>query len=301
MAEAAARRTALPSAIALRLFAAAMVAAMSALVHGLGGRVELGQVIFWRSAVALLPIGLYAAWRGGFSALATRRPGLHVARGVLGALAMGCYFFALTRLSVANAQALSFLAPLFSLPLAALLLGERLGRRVLLAALLGFGGILAMLWHALSLPGGGALAGVLAGLGFAAVMGVLRVHIRAMTVTEPAVAIVFWFALATTLLGLATAPFGWSVPAARDMAALVGTGLVGGIGAIAMTESAARAPVALLAPFDYSALGWALLIDAAIFGTVPGANGGIGLAAITMAGLLVAQRRGRAQTPGGEG
>lgn len=274
--------------IGLRLLAAFLITAMSAMVAVATREVGLGQIVFWRSAVALIPICAYMAWCREFpSAIATRRPGLHLTRSLFGALSMALSFLSLAWLPVANAQALGYLAPVLTLPLAAWILGERIGPLAWGAAALGFGGVLLMLGAALEAPGQGALIGVAAGLGYAVTMAFVRVHIKAMTAVERPATIAFWFAVVSALAGLATWPFGWAMPSPQMMLWLLGAGLMGGLAHVAATEAAARAPVAVLAPFDFTGLVWALLFDAALFGVMPDGLGLMGVAAITGAALLV--------------
>lgn len=274
--------------IGLRLLAAFLITAMSAMVAVATREVGLGQIVFWRSAVALIPICAYMAICREFpAAIATTRPGLHLTRSLFGALSMALSFVSLAYLPVANAQALGFLAPVLTLPLAALLLGERIGPMVWGAAALGFAGVLAMLGSALEAPGQGALIGVAAGLGYAVTMAFVRVHIKSMTASERPSTIAFWFAAVSALAGLATWPFGWEMPSTEMLAWLIGAGLTGGLAHVAATEAVARAPVAVLAPFDFTGLIWALMFDAVLFGVMPDGLGVVGVVAITGAALMV--------------
>lgn len=273
---------------ALRLFAAFLLTALAAAVHALDGAVPLGQVVFWRSIVALAVIVLYMAARHQFPAgLRTRRPLGHLTRSVFGTASMFLSFTALIYLPVATAQALAFLAPVLTLPMAAFALRERISRTVLLSVLLGLAGVMAILWDALSLPGNGAMIGVTAGLAFALASSVVRVHIKALTLTESAAGIAFYFSITATMVGICTLPMGWVAPSAPEYGLLIGTGVLGGVGQIAMTESVARAPVSVLAPFDYTAMIWALGFDLVLFATVPGRFELLGAALITAAALIV--------------
>ncbi|MGX9855949.1 DMT family transporter [Limimaricola variabilis] len=293
--------------IGLRLLAAFLITAMSAMVAVATREVGLGQIVFWRSAVALAPICAYMALCREFpAAIATRRPGLHLTRSLFGALSMALSFVSLAYLPVANAQALGYLAPVLTLPLAALLLGERIGPMVWGAACLGFAGVMAMLGAALEAPGQGALIGIAAGLGYAVTMAFVRVHIKSMTVSERPSTIAFWFAAVSALAGLATLPFGWEMPSTQMLPWLIGAGLTGGLAHVAATEAVARAPVGVLAPFDFTGLVWALGFDAVLFGVMPDGLGLAGVAAITGAALMVTfaswkpgrpQRPGRSRTP----
>lgn len=276
------------SGIGLRLLAAFLITAMSALIREASDKATLGQIIFWRSAVAIIPICIYMALRAQFpAALRTSRPGAHVLRGVLGAAAMALSFISLAYLPVAYAEALGFLGPVLSLPVAAYFLRERITAWLVAAVALGFAGVIAILWEGLTMPGEGALIGIAAGLGFAALIAVYRVYVKTMTRTESAATISFYFALFTTFVGLATLPFGWNSLDLYATSVLIGAGLLGGLAHIAATESMARAPVSVLAPFEFTGLVWAVIFDFVLFATLPGVPGWIGIIAITLAGLMV--------------
>lgn len=274
--------------IGLRLLAAFLITAMSALVREVSDKATLGQIIFWRSAVALIPICIYMYIRGYFpAAIYTQRPRLHLVRGVLGVTTMALSFISLAYLPVAHAEALGFLGPVLVLPAAAIFLRERVSARVIFAVALGFAGVIAMLWEGLTMPGKGAMIGVLAGLGFAGLSAIVRVQVKAMTRTEKPATIAFYFAVISAAVGLATLPFGWKPVDLYALSVLVGVGLLGGLAHIASNEAVARAPVSVLAPFDFTGLIWAVLFDFVLFATLPGLPGWIGIIAITLAGLMV--------------
>lgn len=275
--------------ILLRLVGIFLVTALSAIVHAIGPAVQLGEIIFWRSAISLLPILLYMALRGQLHSLRTKHPGQHLVRGLLGAAAMAFSFLSLMWLPVANATAIGFLGPVLSLPLAALLLKERIGPRPVIAVVIGFAGMMVMVAHAISAPQPGQLVGVLAGLGFAFTMALSRVQIRAMTAHESTGAIAFSFALIAALCGLALAPpWTWTMPDARIMGLLLACGLMGGVAHIATTEAMARVTVSALAAFEFTGLIWAAMFDLLIFGTVLGPFQIAGMLIIVAAAVVVA-------------
>ncbi|WP_415920670.1 DMT family transporter [Tateyamaria sp. SN6-1] len=279
----------------LRLLAAFLITAMSAAVHEAAKTAAIGQIMFWRSIVALVPITIYMAVRSEFpAALWTRRPGLHVTRGLFGAFSMAMSFVSLAYLPVANAQALAFLAPILVLPLAALWLHETVGLRLYVAVGVGFCGVVALLWDAFETPGQGALIGVLAGLAYAVTMAVVRVHTKRMTVTERPSTIALYFAITSGLVGLMTLPFGWVAATGPTLVWLLAAGLLGGLAHIASNEAVLRSPVSTLAPFDFTSLLWALLFDVVIFAQLPGAMGLVGMALVTLAAIYVAIRPIRA-------
>ncbi|MFU1684122.1 DMT family transporter [Phaeobacter piscinae] len=274
--------------IGLRLLAAFLMTAMSAAIHGAAQSVPIGQIMFWRSVLALIPIVLYMIWRGEFpAALKTRYPRLHVTRSAFGAFSMAMSFVSLAYLPVANAQALAYLAPVLVLPLSAILLGERLTAAIIIAISFGFAGVVLLLWEAMELPGDGALIGVVAGLAYAVTMAFVRVHTKTMMATEGSSSIAFYFAIVSAALGLASLPLGWVSLSAEMFGWLAFAGLIGGVGHIVANEAVARAPVSTLAPFDYTGLVWALGFDLVLFSVVPGALGVLGVFAIILAALLV--------------
>ncbi|WP_243403617.1 EamA family transporter [Shimia abyssi] len=101
--------------------------AMSAAVRVAAETVPVGQIMFWRSWVAVIPICMFLVCTRDFpNGLRTRRPALHVTRSVFGAFTMAMSFVSLAYLPIANAMALAYLAPVLVLPLAAFLLKEPL-------------------------------------------------------------------------------------------------------------------------------------------------------------------------------
>lgn len=277
--------------IALRLISVGLFASMSATVHGLAKAVPVGQIVFWRSLIALIPVVLYMTYRGQFpKALRTSRPAGHVIRGFFGCASMTLNFLCLSYLPVANATALAFLGPLISLPVAALLLKEQITSRIIFAAIVGFCGVLAMLASSLVHPSGDPdhLLGIAAGLAFALTMGFVRVQIRNLTRTESASTIAFWFSIICTIFGASTWLLGWAELSTKMLGALIFCGLLGGVAQIAATEAAARVPVSQLAPYDYTGMIWALGFDVILFSVVPDWISFLGMAMIVSAGIITA-------------
>ncbi|MCA1939674.1 MAG: DMT family transporter [Caenispirillum bisanense] len=298
------------SGIALRLAATGLFAVMSLCVRLASVEAPVGQIVFYRSAYALLPIMAYLAWRKQLpSGLKTRRFGGHVKRSLLGCAAMVFSFTSLAHLPLALAVALGFLAPLLVVPAAVLWLRERPGIIVIGAACVGFIGVALMLVPAFEGPSlnRDTLIGVIAGLAMALTTAAAKVQIKVLTATEPAGAIAFYFAVVCALAGLATWPFGWVSPSGTSLIYLIGAGFAGGFAHIAMTEALARAPASTLAPFEYTAMVWALAFDTLIFDQLPAPISLLGALAILAAaaaatwgdGIVAKVKAGRAH--GGRG
>lgn len=115
----------LVKAIGLKLISALMFAVMSALVRKLGNIAPVGQMVFFRSAFAIVPVMVIYAVRGELaSAVYTHWPLGQLGRGLLSVFGVFTNFSALTRLPLADATAIWFASPLFTVALAAVILKE---------------------------------------------------------------------------------------------------------------------------------------------------------------------------------
>ena len=113
-------------AVLLKVLSALLFAVMSVLVRSVGERYPVGQVVFFRSAFAILPVVIiYALRRELEAAVRTGQPLRHIGRGLTAVGAMFCNFSALARLPVVDATAISFVSPLFTVAMSALILKER--------------------------------------------------------------------------------------------------------------------------------------------------------------------------------
>jgi drug/metabolite transporter (DMT)-like permease len=282
-------------AVLLKVLSALLFAVMSVLVRYLGTRYPVGQVVFFRSAFAVLPVVVIYAWRRELeAAVRTGQPLRHIGRGITAVGAMFCNFVALARLPVVDATAISFVAPLITVALSALILKERVRIYRWSAVIVGFAGVLVMLAPHLDIGRSAADAagsvGALLGLMGACFSAGSTIQTRALTVSETTSSIVLYFSLICALVGLLTWPFGWVEPTWGELAALVTIGICGGLAHIFLTESYRLAPASLVAPFDYTSMLWALVLGFAVFGEVPAALVFVGAAIIVGAGLFVIWR-----------
>src|SRR5262249_3675595 len=106
----------------------------------------IGEVVFYRSAFALVPILALYAWRGELAAtVRTERPFGQASRGALSIVGMFANFGALARLPLIEANAISFTSPLIGVAFAALFLKERVRIYRWSAVTIGFLGVLVVL------------------------------------------------------------------------------------------------------------------------------------------------------------
>lgn len=269
---------------------------MAALIRWIGDSVPSGEVVFARSAFALIPILAWLAVQGSLRDVRTARPGGHFVRSSIGAMAMFCMFSGLARISLPDATMIHYSSPLMTIVLAALILGEPLRRRRVASVLLGLVGVAVMLWPhldggLLSRLGGGAgsrdAEGALFALGGAFFTACAMIQIRRLVQTETTASIVFWFTIFSSLFSLTTLPFGWVLPDGQTAAILVAIGLLGGVGQILLTSGYRYAEASVIAPFEYTSLIWALSIGWLAFGDLPDVFSFAGGLIVIASGFLV--------------
>lgn len=283
--------------ILLKIFAALFTVVMGACVSGLKGEIPIGEVVFFRSAGAFFPLFVWMLIRGNLrQELATRHIGGHIVRSASGTGGMFFNYLALIYLPLVDATALSYAAPLFTVVLAATLLGEVVRIYRWTAVGVGLIGVLVMLsphasWSEISsVARSGQLIGAALGLAGAVCAAISIIQIRHLAKTENAGAIVLYFSLITTLIGLSTIGFGWEVPTWWQLTLLVGTGLAGGLAQLLITLSLRHAAASLLAPFEYTTMIWALLVGYVFMGQLPVMTTVAGAALVIAAGLFTIWR-----------
>lgn len=295
--------------ILLKILSALCATLMLACVKGLGGAIPTGEVIFFRSFVALIPLLIWLKLQGNIIAsLKTRNILGHLIRGFSGTGGMYFNYLALVYISLADATAISYAAPLFTVIMAALLLKEHVRLTRWMAVVMGFSGILLMLSANLTAKGSLLSAGsIAAGTGLGAIFALIAaactatsmVQIRFLNGIEQPGAIVFYFSLMTMLVGLGTVAFGWAVPTTQQLLLLIGCGFFGGMAQILVTLSLRYADASLLAPFDYTTLVWSMVIGWMFLNSFPGASTIIGAAIVAIAGIFTVwsdRRQRKAQT-----
>jgi drug/metabolite transporter (DMT)-like permease len=279
--------------IALVVISTLAFTLMAALVRFLGQEaMPLGEIVFARSFFALIPLLSMILWRGELTtALYTHNPFGHFSRSAVGTLGMFLNFGALALLPLADATAISFATPIFSVVLAALFLGEVVRIRRWTAVGVGFVGVLVMLWPFLGeYQDRNATLGALLGLAGALVVAGAMTQVRHLSRTESTASLVFYFSITCCLCGLATLPWGWIVPTPWQLMLMIAMGLLGGIGQILVTESYRHAPASVVAPFAYTSMIYSIVIGYLLFGEIPQAIVLVGAAIVIAAGMFVIWR-----------
>ena len=283
--------------IALKLGATLAFSLMYAAIK-LAGAVPVGEVVFFRAAFAMVPLLALSTFTiGPLAIMRTGRPLNHIVRSAAGVSSMFLNFWALSMLPLADITAFSFVAPIFAVVLAALMLSEHVGPFRWGAVLAGFAGTLLMIephgrfGHLAHIgSSAGFSLGALLALSGACLSSFVVVFIRQMSATERSETIVFYFMLISAIVGAATMIWFRAPLTFSNTFWLVLVGLLGGVGQICMTYCYRYAEPSLLAPFDYTAMIWAVALGYFIFAEVPEPMVMAGAGVVSAAGIFIVWR-----------
>jgi drug/metabolite transporter (DMT)-like permease len=258
--------------VGLKLTALMLFTLMSALVKALSEDFPPGELVFFRSLLAIPVIIAWLIWRGELSqGFVVKKPIGHFWRGVLGTSAMGLTFTGLSLLPLPEVTAIGYATPIFTLVLAALLLGERIRMIRIGAVMLGLVGVLIMLWPRLGSTEMevAATIGALCVLAATIARAFVQIHIRQLVKVDHPAAIVFYFSITATLLSSLTVFWGWTMPTLDQALLLVVVGLIGGVAQILVTSSYRFGQASMLAPYDYTTMLFAIAISYFWFDELP--------------------------------
>lgn len=258
--------------IVLRILSGIAFTVMGGLVKYVAEEIPLGQIVFFRSAFALIPLLMFLLWQREFPhGLRTANPRGHLLRCGIGVLAMFVTFATLRYLPVAEATMLTYLSPVILVILATLWLKETVSARRWWGVFLGVAGLLVMTAPNFSVHHDadtllGIICGVLSAIFIAG--GLLQVR-QLSRQGEKSGTIAFYFAISSTVIGGLTLLFDWVMPTPVQWVCLIGMGLVGGIAQLLMTISFNYAEASALAPYEYLSVLWAVLMGVVFFSEVP--------------------------------
>jgi drug/metabolite transporter (DMT)-like permease len=211
----------------------------------------LEQFVFLRSLIGIALFLFLARQFGGLRSLVTRRWRWHLLRTLLASGAMFGFFFGLSKMPLIDALTLGFTAPLIMTALSVPLLGEHVGWRRWLAVVAGFAGVLMILR-----PGTGTLSPAALAVLFAALCyACLAITARKLSDTESTFGLsVYVIAGPMIISGLLSLGGSWVAPNAIGWTLFVAAGVCSVVAWIGLVGGYRRAPPAVLAPFEYTAL-----------------------------------------------
>lgn len=276
-------------AITAMVAACAMFACMDGLMKALVDTYPPLQVTALRGLTAMPLVCLYVLWRRQMGAVFSRRLRwrLHLLRGVVTVLMMALFTFGLKSLGLAEAYTLSFIAPMIITVLSVPMLKETVPGRHWAAIATGLCGVVVALRPDQSaFLSIGAVAVLAAALCYALSNVVGRIISR----TEPSATLVFWTTGAMALGASALSAGQWVQVRPEHGPLLVGLAVSGFLGQLAITEAFRHGQASAVAPFEYTALAWAVALDWMVWRSVPDAYTLAGGAIIIASGIQLIRR-----------
>ena len=222
------------------------------------------EVLMYRSAVGLALVVAGGAATGRLGEISTRNLSGHFIRNIVHFAGQNLWFFALALIPLAQLFAIEFTAPLWVILAAPLVLGERLTATRLIAAALGFAGILIV-----TRPfAAGISIGVAAAAGAALCFAAVQVLTKRLTGGVSVIGILFWLTLMQLFFGLIGAGYDGQIalPTAATLPWLALIGLTGVCAHLSLTTALSLAPASYVAPIDFLRLPVIAVVGALAFG-----------------------------------
>ncbi len=242
------------------------------------------QVAALRAMSSLPLVCAYVLWRGAVPTLFRVRWSLHLLRGVLGIGMLALFAYGLRHLPLAEAYSIFFVAPLVITVLSVPVLGERVSKGRWWAVAVGLIGVLVVLR-----PTG---AGMFSLSGLAILVAAICYSVSAITVrivvrTDSVESQLFWLMAMVALGAGAMAAPHWVAVRADDALILLAVAITGFLGQLAITQAFRFGEASAIAPFEYTALAWGLLIDWGMWRTLPDGWMLVGAGIIVASGIYL--------------
>jgi drug/metabolite transporter (DMT)-like permease len=255
------------------------------MIRLLSAEVESVQTAFFRaffSVLMLLPLML----NGRVKPWHSQRKVGHFWRTLMGTVSMVLGFYAVSMLPLADATALAFSQPLFSVVVAALIVGEKVRWRRWGATLVGFAGVLVMVR-----PGAGSLQpGAIVALANAMTVALSILLVKRLSDSESPLMILTQFAIFSTLLLVVPAIWVWRWPSAWGWALAVGVSASATVSQYFWVQAFKSGEMSAVAPFEYLRLPFAVFVGWLVWGEMPVIWTYVGAAIVIASALYIAHR-----------
>jgi len=224
--------------------------------------INVFQVMEMRSIIGMAMLYPLIRMSGGFRAMATKRPLLHLGRNIGHYAGQASWLHALSLIPIAQLISIEFTAPIWAAIIAVTLLGERLTWWRIAAIASGLAGVLIVVR-----PGTSFDAGQLFGLLAAVMFAISYTTTKSLTRTESVVAIIFWMLLMQSAIGIVPALAVWQWPSAAIWPWIVLIAFAGSYAHYCMARALVHADVTVVMPMDFlrvplsALMGWALYAE----------------------------------------
>ena len=269
------------------LTAVAVFALMDASLKRLTAAYPAAEVSCIRGLASIPVMLLAVGWRNEWRRLRPVRWSAHLLRGLLAVGMLSLFVYSLQSLPLTEAYAIFLCAPLVVTALSALLLRDRVGWHRWLAIFVGLLGVMIMLRpspsHLVSL-------GAAAAFGSALCYALGAIMLRTLARSESTLSIALSFMVAVGLANGIVALPGWVALQPSHWPWIGIVGISGALGQLLLIQAFRAASPVVIAPFEYTALLWGMLLDWLLWRTLPDERTLIGGAFVTLSGLYVIYR-----------
>ena len=253
---------------------------------------SLGQLLLVRSAAALVLLAPFI-WREGLTPFrAAPRPLIQWLRPVFSTLELGCFYWALAYMPLADVMTFYLASPIYVTAVSPFLLGEHVGWRRWAAVIAGFAGVMIALNPSAQSLTPAAMVAIVGSVSFSVLM-ILTRRVRGTSDTV----LVTTQMVGALIAGAVLAPFTWVPLTWSDGGLLVVLGAVATAAHICVNRSLKLAPASLVVPYQYTTIVWAIILGYVFFGDIPRTAMLVGAAIIIAAGIYIFIREQVWQTP----
>lgn len=243
--------------------------------------------IVWTRQLGLLIVAVWMLWRMGPLLMRTRQPGLQILRGALAATSATVFIFAVRYVPLADAVAVSFVAPFMVTVMGAVFLKEPVGPRRWAAVIIGFLGTLIVIRPGLGVVHPAAFLVIFAAAAFAA----RQILSRALSSTDITWTTVAYTAFVGSALLTIPLPFVWQWPATQqEILLLIGIAVLAAVAEICVIKALEIALAVVVAPVQYTLIIWATFYGYMVFGQLPDYWTWVGTGIIIATGLYTLHR-----------
>ena len=242
--------------------------------------------ITWTRQLGLLSGALILIALHGPAILRTKHPRLQIARGFVAACSATLFIYGVSYVALADAVAISFIAPFLVTLMGALILREPVGLRRWAAVALGFAGTLIVIRPGLGVVHPAAALIVIAAFFFA----IRQIISRWLSDTDRTPTTIVYTALVASAVLTLPLPFVWVTPDRDQIMILVAMAVLAGLGEVCVIKALELAMAVVVAPMQYTLMVWGSFYGFLVFGQLPDGWTLLGAAIIIASGLYTLRR-----------
>jgi S-adenosylmethionine uptake transporter len=252
---------------------------------------SVGQILLIRSLAALLILSPFILRQGLRSFWHLPRPRVQIARALCATGDVALFYWAVAYLPLADVMTFYLAGPIYVMVMSALFLRERVGMAQWVAVAIGFGGVLTALGPSIASLSWPSLIALGGSLSFSGLMVLTR-----MSRGTGDVHLVTTQIIASLILGLIAAPFGWVAPNMMGFVMMGTLGVVSMSAYLCVNRALKLAPASVVIPYQYTLIIWAIVFGYLFFDEIPKITTLLGAAIIVGAGIFLFLRE-QAQAP----